>query len=281
VTDLLVTGAYGQLGRALMTAAGERGLVVVGHDIDTLDITSRQAVVACVDEVQPVAVVSCAAFTAVDLCEDEEELATAVNGTAVGHLAAACNRVAAILVQISTDYVFKGDGDRPYREDDPVDPVNAYGRSKLRGEELARTAKEHLILRTAWLCGRGGKNFVEAIRKQIESGKQELSVVADQTGCPTFCDDLADMILELLARRARGLVHTVNSGETSWHGFACEICRQLAANVRIRPVSTTEFPRPAQRPVYSVLETSRLSSILEAPVPTWQQGLQRYLTCDS
>jgi dTDP-4-dehydrorhamnose reductase len=286
VTDLLVTGANGQLGSVLLNAARDRGLSVVGKDIlgddsDTLDITARQAVMACVDEVQPTAVVNCSAFTNVDRCEDEEELATAVNGTAVGHLAAACNRVGAALVQISTDYVFKGNSERPYREDDPVDPINAYGRSKLRGEELARTAEEHLILRTAWLCGRGGKNFVEAIRSQIESGKQELSVVADQTGCPTFCDDLADMILELLARRVRGLLHTVNSGATSWHGFACEISRQLAADVKIRPVTTAEFPRPAQRPVYSVLDTSHLSAVLEAPIPTWQQGLQRYLTCES
>jgi dTDP-4-dehydrorhamnose reductase len=287
VKDLLVTGAKGQLGSAILTCARDRGLSVVGKDIvgddsDRLDITSRQAVIACIDAVQPVAVVSCAAFTGVDRCEDEEELATAVNGTAVGHLAAACNRVGAVLVQISTDYVFQGNASRPYREYDPVDPINAYGRSKLFGEELARTADEHLILRTAWLCGRGGHNFVEAIRKQIESGKQELSVVADQTGCPTFCDDLAEIILDLLDRDARGLLHTVSSGVTSWHGFACEIAKQLAADVEILPVTTAEFPRRAPRPSYSVLDTSRLAT-LGVPVPNWQQGLQRYLeaTCDT
>jgi dTDP-4-dehydrorhamnose reductase len=277
MTDILVTGLYGQLGRAVARIAEERGLSVVGDDVDTLDITDPAAVTARLDQIHPRAVVNCAAYTAVDRCEDEEELATAVNGTAVGHLATACNRVNAHLLHVSTDYVFPGTGSHPYSEDDPVGPVSAYGRSKLRGEELATTAERHLIARTAWLYGRGGKNFVETIRQQIEGGRTTLKVVADQTGCPTFCDDLARALLDLARQGATGVVHAVNSGATTWHGFACEITRLMGSEVEIEPVSTDEFPRPAPRPAFSVLDTSRLASILGRPLPPWEDGLARYL----
>jgi dTDP-4-dehydrorhamnose reductase len=222
-------------------------------------------------------VVNCAAFTAVDRCEQEEDLATAVNGTAVGHLAQACDRVGALLVQVSTDYVFPGSGSRPYREDDPVGPTSAYGRSKLVGEEAARIVERHLIARTAWLCGRGGPNFVEAIRRQAESGRSPIRVVADQHGSPTFCDDLADALLDLVARDARGVLHVAGSEATTWFGFACEIVRQLGAGVPVVPVTTAEFPRPAPRPAYSVLDTGRLQSVLGRALPPWRDALARYL----
>jgi dTDP-4-dehydrorhamnose reductase len=277
VSDLVITGVYGQLGRALAEAASGRGATVRGFDLDTLDITDRVAVVGAVVDARPRAVVNCAAFTAVDRCEQEEGLATAVNGTAVGHLAEACNRVGALLVQVSTDYVFPGNGSRPYREEDPVGPLSAYGRSKLEGERAARTAERHLIARTAWLCGRGGPNFVEAIRRQVEAGRNPLRVVADQHGNPTFCDDLAAALLALVERDARGVLHVVSSSATTWFGFACEIVRQLGAGVDVVPVTTTEFPRPAPRPTYSVLDTGRLVALLGRPLPDWQDGLSRYL----
>jgi dTDP-4-dehydrorhamnose reductase len=275
--DLLVTGSYGQLGRAVLAAAAERGLSAEGHDQDTLDIASAAAVLECVERTRPGAVVNCAAYTAVDACEADEALATLVNGTAVGHLAAACNAVGARLVHVSTDYVFAGDGRRPYREEDPTGPLSAYGRSKLVGEAEARRARRHLVARTAWLYGRGGRNFVETIRTQIEAGATRLRVVGDQLGSPTLGDDLAVALLDLLAAEAEGVVHVVNSGVTSWHGFATEIARGLGADVAVDEVTTAEFPRPAPRPAYSVLDTSRLTRLLGASLPTWQDGLRRYL----
>ncbi len=282
MVDLLITGVYGQLGRALERLARQRGLTVAGHDLDTLDICDRERVAELVGRLAPRTLVNCAAFTAVDACEADEAAATAINGTAVGHLAAACNAAGARLVHLSTDYVFAGDGDRPYAEADPVAPASAYGRSKLEGERLARTADRHLIVRTAWLYGHGGSNFVEAIRRQIDGGAASLRVVADQVGCPTLCDDLAEALLDLVDAGAEGVVHAVNSGSTSWHGFAVEIARLLGAEVTIHAVTTADFPRPARRPAYSVLDTSRLAGMIGRHLPPWQNALDRYLEgpCD-
>jgi dTDP-4-dehydrorhamnose reductase len=277
MVELLITGAHGQLGRALLAAAAARALSAEGHDLDTLDITDPLAVLGCVERLRPRVVVNCAAYTAVDRCETEEELATAVNGLAVGHLAAACNRASALLVHISTDYVFAGSLRRPYREEDPVAPLSAYGRSKLRGEEAARSAARHLVVRTAWLYGRGGVNFVEAIRRQVEGGQRVLKVVADQEGSPTLADDLAEALLDLIECSARGIVHAVSAGTTTWHGFACEIVRRLGAEVEVAPLATAELPRPARRPAYSVLDTTHLVSLIGRALPPWQDGLARYL----
>jgi dTDP-4-dehydrorhamnose reductase len=251
--------------------------------MDTLDITDREAVFEWIGPAGPRAVINCAAFTAVDECETRENEAMATNATAVGTLANACNETGACLIQVSTDYVFDGRGTRPYREDDPVDPQSAYGRTKLRGEEIARTAESHLVARTAWLYGHGGKHFVGAIQGQIEGGNTQLRVVADQVGSPTFCDDLAGALLDLLDAQATGTVHVVNNGTTSWHGFACEIARQLGSSATIDPVTTEEFPRPAPRPSYSVLDTRRLESLIGRAMPSWQDALARYLeaTCES
>jgi dTDP-4-dehydrorhamnose reductase len=275
--DLLITGLHGQLGRALAKLARQRGLNVAGHDLDTLDICDRRAVAELVGRLEPRTLVNCAAFTAVDACEADEATAIAVNGAAVGHLAAACNSTGSRLVQVSTDYVFSGDGDRPYTEADPVAPASAYGRGKLEGERLARTADRHLIVRTAWLYGHGGANFVEAIRRQIDGGASSLRVVADQVGSPTSSDDLAEAILDLADADAGGIVHAVNTGSTSWHGFAVEIARLLGAKVAIQAVTTADYPRPARRPAYSVLDTSRLAALIGRHLPPWQDALARYL----
>ena len=167
VCKILIAGVHGQLGRAVAAACANRNIESDGRDIDTLDITDAEAVTRWIESSRASDVVNCAAYTAVDDCETDEQSAMRVNGTAVGFLAAACNVVGARLVHISTDYVFKGDGSRPYREDDPLAPISAYGRTKLRGEELAASADRSLIVRTAWLYGHGGRNFVEAIRERI------------------------------------------------------------------------------------------------------------------
>jgi dTDP-4-dehydrorhamnose reductase len=280
---ILITGVHGQLGRALAALCEDRGREHEGRDIDTLDIRNPHVVDDWILAAQPSTVINCAAFTAVDDCEVNEGLALAVNGTAVGYLATACNRVDARLIHISTDYVFPGNADRPYTEDDPVAPVSAYGRTKLRGEEHALGAERHLVVRTAWLFGLGGHNFVEAIRAQIDSGATRMKVVADQRGCPTYCGDLAAAILDLADSEADGIVHAVNTGETTWHGLAVAIAKHLGADVEIVPVATDEVPRPAPRPAYSVLDSARLESILERPMPSWQDALARYLDhpCES
>ncbi len=274
---ILITGVHGQLGGAVAAVCRTRRLEYEGRDIDTLDICDQKAVEEWVVNARPVAVINCAAFTAVDDCESNEELALAVNATAVGYLAAACQKIGAGLVQISTDYVFAGDGDQPYTEDSPVAPKSAYGRTKLRGEEQARMLEKHLIVRTAWLYGHGSRNFVEAIRSQIEEGAENLTVVADQKGCPTYCEDLAETLIDLIDAGAQGTVHAVNAGDTTWHGFAQEIVKCLGAHVDVRPVTTAEFPRPAERPAYSVLDTSLLEGILGRSMPPWDEALARYL----
>jgi len=273
---LLVTGSRGQLGLALQAAAPALGHELVGFDLPELDITDAAAVREAVAVVKPGAIVNCAAFTAVDAAEADEARATAVNGTAVAGLATLADEVGAVLVQISTDYVFDGQSGRPWREDDPTVPLSAYGRSKLAGERAAARARQHLIVRTAWLFGQGA-NFVEAIRKQVEAGKRELSVVADQLGSPTYAADLASAILGLLGGGARGIVHAVNEGVTTWQGFAAEIVRQLGADVVIRPISTAELGRPAPRPANSVLDTACLQALLGGPLPPWRDALGRYL----
>lgn len=273
---LLVTGARGQLGLALAVAARNRPLDVLGIDLPDHDITDAAGVAAVVSDFRPEVIVNCAAFTAVDRAEEREDEARRVNAEAVGHLAAAANQVGSLLVQVSTDYVFDGTARRPYREDDPCRPVQAYGRTKLQGELAARAASRHLIVRTAWLYGEG-HNFVEAIRRQLQAGTTSLRVVADQHGCPTFAGDLAEAILRLARLQAQGVVHAVNDGATTWHGFAREIVRLVGATAEVVPVSTAEMPRPAPRPAWSVLDTTRLCSILGTPMQPWKDALARHL----
>jgi dTDP-4-dehydrorhamnose reductase len=274
----LITGSHGQLGRAVVEIAVGRGHDVAGHDMDTLDITDSKAVMALMTDLAPDWVLNCAAFTAVDDCEHDEARALAVNATAVANLAAACNAVGAKLLHVSTDYVFSGEGDTPFKENHPLKPVNAYGRTKLAGEGEAQRAHHHLVVRTAWLYGHGGKNFVEAIRGQLLAGRRELRVVGDQYGSPTFCDDLAEALVDLAEVSSQGIVHAVNSGSTSWFGFAQEIVRLLQPDTTVIPVATEEFPRPAHRPRYSVLDTSHLAELIGRKLPEWQDALERYLS---
>ncbi len=277
MTDLLVTGSLGQLGRAVRAEAERRGLTVAGHDLDTLDITDPRAVHRMVRDLRPGAVINCAAMTDVDGCEARPDRAMAVNGEAVAHLAEACAGSGAVLVQLSTDYVFPGEGQRPWREDDPPAPLSVYGRSKLRGEEAARLAPRHLIVRTAWLFGPGGRNFVEAILRQVEEGRRRLQVVADQHGCPTYAPDLARVLLDLLEAGAGGIVHATNHGHTTWYDFARAIVELAGVTAQVLPVDTAAVPRPAPRPRYSVLDTSRLRGILGRDLPPWRDALARYL----
>ena len=248
----VVLGAGGMLARAL-----EQELPAARHlRIEDCDITDPEQVARAI--VPGVSVVyNAAADTRVDLAESDPAHLS-VNEAAVGVVAARCREVGALFVHVSTDYVFDGRGTRPYRESDPVDPVNAYGRGKLAGETRALSSgAEVVIVRTSWLFGPLGPSFPEAILKQAEEGKKELRVVADQTGRPTATADLAAALHRLVTCGARGVVHFANSGETTWWELAREVL--LAAghtDVIVRPCTSAEFPRPARRPVYSVLDTA-------------------------
>jgi len=273
---LLVTGSRGQLGRALEHLAQGFGHEFVGVDLPELDITDADAVRRAVEAASPDAIVNCAAYTAVDAAESDEARASAVNGGAVSTLADIADRRGIVLLQISTDYVFDGTAQTPIREDQETNLQSAYGRTKLAGEVAAKRAPRHLIVRTAWLYGEGS-NFVGAVRRQLDGGNRVLRVVADQAGCPTYAEDLASALLRLLGAGAEGVVHAVNSGSTTWYGFAREIVRLLGSDAEVVPISTAEMPRPAKRPAYSVLDTSRLATLIGAPLPPWQDGLERHL----
>jgi dTDP-4-dehydrorhamnose reductase len=273
---LFVTGSRGQLGRALERAAPGSGHDFVGADLPELDICDRSAVHRAVVAAQPSVIVNCAAFTAVDAAEAHEAEALAVNGDAVAALAAEANACGALLVQLSTDYVFDGETQRPYSEHERPNPLSAYGRTKLAGERAASAAAHHLVVRTAWLYGEG-RNFVETIRHQLSTGNRRLRVVSDQTGSPTFAGDLAAVLLELIERRTEGVIHAVNSGFTTWYGLACEIVRLVGADAEVEPIATRETARPAPRPRNSALDTARLVHVLGHAMPPWQDALARYL----
>jgi dTDP-4-dehydrorhamnose reductase len=273
---LLVTGSRGQLGRALQHAAPKHEHEFLGYDLPELDITDPNGVQAAVAGVRPDAVINCAAFTGVDAAEKQEAAALAVNGTAVTNVARATDAAGALLLQLSTDYVFDGKADRPYREGDPAKPISAYGRTKLAGERATELARRHLIVRTAWLFG-DGANFVASIRRQLDAGAKTLRVVGDQRGCPTYAVDLAEALLRLLEGGAQGVVHAVNAGSATWFEFAREIVHQLGSGAEVVSISTAEAARQAPRPATSVLDTSHLRAILGSDLPPWQDALTRYL----
>ena len=283
-TRWLLTGGGGMLG----TDVAER-LAAAGHDVvalakGDLDITDRKRALESARQVNPDVIVNCAAYTKVDDCETNRDLANAINGTAVGHLAEAANESDALLVQVSTDFVFDGRAKTPYEPDAKTGPLSAYGDSKLLGEKEAALAKRHLIVRASWLFGAHGNNFVEAIRRQVDRGNRELRVVDDQRGRPTFTPHLAVAIerlgIEALHHRAaRGIVHYADEPECTWYEFSVEIVRRLRpdGSVTVRPVNTAEFPRPAHRPAYSVLSTKRYETITGSDPASWKDGLDAYL----
>jgi dTDP-4-dehydrorhamnose reductase len=278
----LITGAGGMLGSDLCDELAAHEQQYLSLSRGDLDITDSRLVNARVEETQPDIIINCAAYTKVDQAESEEHLANAINGSAVEILASAANRTGALLVQVSTDFVFDGGARVPYEITDATAPVSAYGRSKLLGEIAASHAEQHLIVRTSWLFGKRGPNFVEAIRRQIDKGTNPLRVVDDQRGRPTYTPHLAAAIVRLarVAREspnARGIVHYADSGECSWFDFARAIAEELGSEVTVKPVSTDEFPRPARRPAYSVLSTERYERITGVQPESWREGLAEYL----
>jgi dTDP-4-dehydrorhamnose reductase len=275
----LVTGAGGMVGHDVRAALETRGEQVVALSKNELDITDGTAVGDAVRNARPDVIVNCAAYTKVDDAETNEHLATAINGSAVEFLANAADRAGALLLQISTDFVFDGAKRTPYDINDPTTPLSAYGRSKLLGEYAAMSARKHVVLRASWLFGAHGPNFVEAIRNQVRKGTNLLRVVDDQRGRPTYTPHLADAIVRLArlaytSEDARGIVHYADEPECTWFDFACAIVGTAAD---VKPVDSSAFPRPAIRPAYSVLSTERYERLTGVKPESWEDGLQEYL----
>jgi dTDP-4-dehydrorhamnose reductase len=266
---LLVTGAAGMLGRDVAVAAESAGHDVTALARRDLDIADPAAVRAAVEAARPDAVVNCAAWTDVDGAEGHEADAMRVNGDGAGNVATA----APYVVHVSSDYVFDGTAAVPYREDDPTGPAGAYGRSKLAGELAVAAAGDHAVVRSAWLFGVHGKNFVATMLRLAED-RDEVNVVADQIGCPTFTGHLAPALVEIAERRLSGVMHVAGGGSCSWHELAQATFDEAGADCRALPVTTAEFPRPAPRPPWSVLGSTRP----EVPaLPAWREGLSAYL----
>ena len=272
---VLVTGAGGMLGQDVVGAARGGGHEVTALTRSDLDVTNGAAAARTIRDVCPEVVVNCAAWTDVDGAEAQEEEATKVNGEGAGNVARATAEAGAVLVHVSSDYVFDGNGRAPYVESDPVKPLSAYGRSKLAGErEVADAGSRHVIVRSSWLFGLGGGNFVETmLRRGAE--QDELRVVNDQIGCPTFTVHLAGALLDLAGGQALGIHHVAGAGACSWHAFAVEIFRQAGMEVRVDPMATAQLERPAARPAYSVLATARDDAVA---LPEWREGLADYLS---
>jgi dTDP-4-dehydrorhamnose reductase len=274
----LVFGGTGMLGRAVTAVARRRGLAALALSHAQADVTDRERVLYWADEFRPTLIVNCAAFTRVDDCESESERAMATNGEAVGHLLEAARRCGARLLQVSTDYVFDGKGERPYREDDATAPVSVYGRSKRLGEEHALAYEKSLVVRTSWIFGPGGPNFAATMVRLIRQGKTPLTVVDDQHGCPTYAPFLAQALWQLAELELRGVVHYRNRGPVTWCGFAREIANLWDNTTEVLPLTTADYPRPAPRPAYSVLDVERFESLTGRRVEPWGLGLIEYLS---
>ena len=270
---IVITGARGQLGTDLRQVL--RGHQLTALDLPTFDLTDPDCARAIV-EAAPEVVIHAGAYTDVDGAERNPGLAMAVNAEGTERVACAAAKTGARLICISTDYVFDGRGVGPYLESDPTNPISAYGESKRAGELRALAGCENtLVIRTAWLYGHYGRNFVKTIL-QLAAERPCLKVVADQRGCPTFAEDLAGMIAKLVSHPAQGILHVTNEGDCTWHDFASEIVRLAGLRVPVEPITTSEMPRPAKRPAYSVLSADRLHQ-LGFRMPTWQDGLQRFV----
>jgi dTDP-4-dehydrorhamnose reductase len=266
------------LGRELVRAAGERGVDLVAWDRVAADVTDADAVRRAVDAARPDVVLHAAAWTDVDGCEGDPDRAMRVNGRGTANVAAACRAAGCRLITVSTDYVFAGDKDGPYEETDAPAPISAYGRSKLAGEEATLALGDSgAVARTAWVYADHGKNFLLTMLK-LGAERGELRVVDDQRGSPTFAADLAATLLDLAAARGSGVYHVTNAGSVTWNGFARRIFAVAGMDVRVIPVTSAEFPRPAPRPGNSVLANTRFAREGLRPPPAWETALERCLS---
>lgn len=278
--NILVTGCYGQLGTELQKVAGNG----CAHqwfftDINTLDICDLNAVERYFAANGIEVCINCAAYTAVDKAEDEPELAAKVNVEAPKNLAECCQRHNALLIHVSTDYVFNGHGTLPYRESDATGPASVYGQTKLDGEQaVIQTGCRYCIVRTAWLYSSTGKNFVKTML-MLGDTKDEINVVNDQKGCPTWASDLAHAIFRLVEKYGKGPVHETfhftNEGQITWYDFACAILEIGGKHCKVNPIATDQYPTKAKRPAYSVLDLNKIKAFTGMEIPFWRDSLEK------
>ena len=274
---VLVTGAKGQLGHDVVNELENRGLDAVGVDVEEMDITDAPAVDRCIRESGADAVIHCAAYTAVDAAEDNEELCRSVNADGTYNIARVCRELDLPMMYISTDYVFDGQGERPWDPDEKRDPLNVYGQTKCEGEmAIEKLLSKYFIVRIAWVFGVNGKNFIKTM---LRLGKERgaVSVVDDQIGSPTYTYDLARLLVDMIQTDKYGIYHATNEGLCSWYEFAQEIFRQAGMDVEVTPVSSEEFAARAKRPKNSRMNKDKLDKMGFERLPSWQDALSRYL----
>ena len=284
MVNVLITGANGQLGSEIRKISGDfPDLVFSFTDVAELDITSSEKSANFIADFQPQYLINCAAYTAVDKAETDQETATLINATAVGILAAASAKVDCRMIHVSTDYVFDGNGPRPYPEDHPVNPQSVYGSTKLEGELLCmQNNPESLIIRTSWLYSAFGNNFVKTMVR-LGTERQELGVIADQIGTPTNAADLALAILTIISSVSvgekafvPGIYHYSNEGVASWYDFTKAIFEIAGIGCFVKPIATEDYPSPVQRPPYSVMNKSKIKLIFGLQIPYWRDSLITY-----
>ena len=276
---VLVTGVKGQLGHDVMNELAKRGYEGVGVDVEEMDITDEAAVRRVMEEVRPDKMVHCAAWTAVDAAEDQVEMCRKVNALGTENIAKMCGELDIPMIYLSTDYVFDGEGTRPWEPDDPVvKPLNVYGQTKYEGElAVEKYTDKYYIVRIAWVFGVNGKNFIKTM---LNLGKTHdtLTVVDDQIGTPTYTYDLAKLLVDMLEKEEYGKYHATNEGGyISWCDFAKEIFRQAGMDVKVTPVSSDQYPAKAKRPSNSRMEKNKLTQHGFERLPSWQDALARYL----
>ena len=275
---VFVTGVKGQLGHDVMNELARRGLERIGVDVEEMDITDAGACERVIKEAAPDAVIHCAAYTAVDAAEDNRDLCHMVNGEGTKHIAKVCGELDIPMMYISTDYVFNGQGERPWEPDDHREPLNVYGLTKYEGEiAVEQLLKKYFIVRIAWVFGLNGKNFIKTM---LRLGKERgaVSVVDDQIGSPTYTYDLARLLVDMIQTDRYGRYHATNEGLCSWYEFACEIFRQAGMDeVKVTPVDSASYPAKAKRPFNSRMSKEKLTENGFERLPSWQDALGRYL----
>ncbi|MCD2492119.1 dTDP-4-dehydrorhamnose reductase [Lacrimispora sp. NSJ-141] len=274
---VLVTGVKGQLGYDVMNELAKRDIEAVGVDIEEMDITDAEAVRRVITEAGVDAVIHCAAYTAVDAAEDNMELCRRINAGGTENIAVVCRELDIKMIYISTDYVFDGQGTRPWEPDDSRNPLNAYGEAKYEGElAVEKHLTKYFIVRIAWVFGVNGKNFIKTMLR-LGDEKGAVSVVDDQIGSPTYTYDLARLLVDMVQTEKYGRYHATNEGLCSWYEFAREIFRQAGMDVKVTPVSSNEFTAKAKRPQNSRMSKDKLEENGFERLPSWQDALKRYL----
>ena len=274
---VLVTGVKGQLGYDVVNELEKRGHTAIGTDVEEMDITDAEKVREVLNAEKPDAVIHCAAYTAVDAAEDNVELCRKINAEGTENIAKACKELGCKLLYVSTDYVFNGEGERPWEPDDEREPLNVYGQTKYEGElAVEKYVEKFFIVRIAWVFGINGKNFIKTMLRLGED-HDELTVVADQIGSPTYTYDLARLLVDMIGSDKYGRYHATNEGLCSWYDFAVEIFRQAGMDVRVRPVTSEEYPAKAKRPHNSRMDKAKLEENGFERLPNWKDALGRYL----